>query len=142
MSADSEVAFDLSQLGISGHAEALFAGGFHRDAIRHEAQDLLNEIRVLSGRRDLDGQNLIQAALSDRNPILAFNERETRSELNQHASLRYLLLGVTTGVRNVYSHDVRTEVLRDEAALRLALMGRLRKQIEQLEIVAATQASH
>ena len=135
MSADSEVTFDLSEQPISAHAVSLFVSGFYREAIRHEAQDLLNEIRERSGNDALDGQRLIQAVLADRNPSLALNDRENRQEQNLHASLRYLMLGVTAGVRNVYTHDVRGEVVREDAALWLVLMGQLREQIERLEVV-------
>ncbi len=137
MSADSEVRFDISQQRISANAVSLFVNGFYREAIRHEAQDLLNEIRERSGQEDLDGQRLVQAVLADRNPFLAFNDRETRQEQNLHASLRYLMLGVTAGVRNVYTHDVRSEVAKDDAAMWLVLMGQLRTQIERLDVVTS-----
>ena len=137
MSADSEVTFDISQQRISANAVSLFVNGFYREAIRHEAQDLLNEIRERSGQEDLDGQRLVQAVLADRNPFLAFNDRETRQEQNLHASLRYLMLGVTAGVRNVYTHDVRSEVAKDDAPMWLVLMGQLRTQIERLDVVTS-----
>ena len=137
MSADSEVTFDISQQRISANAVSLFVNGFYREAIRHEAQDLLNEIRERSGQEDLDGQRLVQAVLADRNPFLAFNDRETRQEQNLHASLRYLMPGVTSGVRNVYTHDVRSEVAKDDAAMWLVLMGQLRTQIERLDVVTS-----
>ena len=137
MSADSEVTLDISQQRISANAVSLFVNGFYREAIRHEAQDLLNEIRERSGQEDLDGQRLVQAVLADRNPFLAFNDRETRQEQNLHASLRYLMLGVMAGVRNVYTHDVRSEVAKDDAAMWLVLMGQLRTQIERLDVVTS-----
>ena len=62
MSADSEVTFDISQQRISANAVSLFVNGFYREAIRHKAQDLLNEIRERSGQEDLDGQRLVQAS--------------------------------------------------------------------------------
>lgn len=136
MNDDSDVAFTLAEMSITSHARSLFASGFHRDAIRHEAQDLLTEIADRSGRDDLNGQSLVQSVLADDKPSLAFNERQTAKERNEHASLRYLMLGVTTGVRNIYSHDVRSIVPRDEAALWLLLMSRLRQQIERLDNVS------
>ena len=136
MATGSPVVFELAELNLSDHAGSLFASGYHRDAIRHEAQDLLTEIADRSGRTDLDGQSLVQSVLADDSPVLAFNERRTAKERNQHASLRHLLLGVTAGVRNIYSHDVRSEVSREEAAIWLALRGRLRDQIERLQNVS------
>lgn len=138
MATGSQVVFDLDDLNISSHAESLFANGYHRDAIRHEAQDLLTEIADRSGRTDMDGQSLVQSVLADDKPALAFNERRTARQRNEHASFRYLLLGITTGVRNIYSHDVRSDVSRDEAAMWLALMGRLRNQVERLDSVSVS----
>ena len=135
MTTASEVVFSISTLNITRHAGSLFASGYHRDAIRHEAQDLLTEIADRSGRDDLEGQSLVQSVLADNGPSLAFNERRTTRERNEHASFRHLMLGVTTGVRNIYSHDVRSEVSRDDAALWLALMAKLRDQIERLDRV-------
>ena len=135
MSAAHEVLIDLSEAGISDHALSLFTSGFPRDAIRHEAQDLLNELQHRSGRVDLDGVNLVQAAFADRQPMLEFNERSTDREQNEHAAVRHLLIGVVRGVRNVYSHEAREDVTREDAAIWLGLMGGLRRQLEQSEKV-------
>ncbi len=137
MTADTEFVFEIAVQGLSDDGASLFANGFHRDAIRHEAQDLLIELADRSGRSELEGQNLIQAVLNDKAPVLALSELSTGKERNEHAALRHLLLGVTTGVRNVYSHDVRTEVTYDEAAMWLTLMARLRDRIEQLDVPSA-----
>lgn len=137
MTADSGAVFELSVQGLTDDGMSLFENGFHREAIRHEAQDLLIELADRSGRSELEGQNLIQAVLSDKDPVLALSELTTAKERNQHASLRHLLLGVTTGVRNVYSHDVRSDVTREEAAMWLTLLARLRDQIEQLDVPTA-----
>ena len=133
MTKDSQVTFDIDSQGTSRDAIELFVSGFHREAIRHEAQDLLVELHERSGRPDIDGQALIQQVLSDKDPTLALNERRTKTERNRHSSLRHLLLGVTTGIRNFYSHDVRATVSREDAAMWLLLMSRLRSQIESLE---------
>ncbi len=137
MSSDAEIVLEITVQGLSDDGVSLFQNGFHRDAIRHEAQDLLIELADRSGRPELEGQNLIQAVLSDKSPGLALSDLSTAKERNQHASLRHLLLGVTTGVRNVYSHDVRSEVPREEAAKWLILMASLRERIEQLDVPAA-----
>lgn len=137
MSADTDVLLKIAVQGLSDDAVSLFENGFHRDAIRHEAQDLLMELADRSGRPELEGQNLIQAVLSDKSPVLALSDLSTAKQRNQHAALRHLLLGVTTGIRNVYSHDVRTEVTYDEAAMWLSMMARLRDQIEQLDVPSA-----
>lgn len=137
MTASPGILLEFAVRGLSDDGASLFENGFHRDAIRHEAQDLLIELADRSGRSDLEGQNLIQSVLNDKTPILASSELSTAKERNQHAALRHLLLGVTTGVRNVFSHDVRTEVAYEEAAMWLILMAGLRDRIEQLDVPSA-----
>ena len=140
MTQAEQVTIDVSALGISEYALRLFVGGFPRDAIRHEAQDLLNELQERVGRDDIDGQTLIEIALKDDRPILAINERSNPRERDEHAALRLLLLGVTRGVRNVYSHDIREEVTQLDAAIWLGLLGRLRRQVEDAFLVSAGPA--
>ncbi len=53
--------------------------------------------------------------------------------------LRFLLLGVTAGVRNIYTYDFRAAVTKEDAALWLGLMGKLRAQIEQLDATPESQ---
>lgn len=132
-----QVTIDVSDLGISQHALDLFVGGFPRDAIRHEVQDLLNELQERVGRDDIDGQTLIELSLKDDRPILAINERSNPRERDEHAALRFLLLGVTRGIRNVYSHHVREEVTERDAAIWLGLLGKLRRQVEETFVVSA-----
>ena len=141
MSSDTEVVIDVAESGVSAYAISLFASGHPRDAIRHETQDLLNELQERTERDDLDGYDLVGWALNDKNPILAFNERSTMRERDEHSALRLLLMGVTRGVRNRYSHDVRAEVTREEAAIWLGLLGRLRGQLEQTYRVSLTPES-
>ena len=136
MDSPSQVTIQISDLGISDYALSLFESGYPRDAIRHEAQDLLNELQQRIGRDDIDGQTLIEIALKDDKPILEFNQRSTPKERDEHASLRLLLLGVKRAVRNVYSHDVRTDVSTLEATIWLGLLGRLRGQLERTYLLS------
>ncbi len=127
--ARQQVTIDISEVGVSDYALSLFMSGFPRDAVRHEAQDLLNEIQQRSGEVDLDGVRLIHVAFPDKQPLLEFNERGTDREQNDHAAFRHLMIGVVRGVRNVYSHNVGEEVTREDAAIWLGLMGKLRAQL-------------
>ncbi len=141
MTPDTEVILEIAVQGLTEYGVSLFENGFYREAIRHEAQDLLIELADRSGRLELEGQNLIQAVLSDSDPVLVLSELSTRKERNRHASLRHLLLGVTTGVRNIYSHDVRSEVTHAEAVIWLTLMAGLRDRIEHLDVPSAFETS-
>ncbi len=129
--ASLEVVINLAEAGVSEYALSLFTSGFPRDAIRHEAQDLLNELQLRSGRIDIDGVNLVQAAYADKQPLLEINARSTDREQNEHAALRHLLVGIVRGVRNIYSHDTSEIVTREDAAIWLGLMGKLRVQLRR-----------
>lgn len=129
MTAEHQTVIDVRELGISDYALSLYTTGHPRDVIRHETQDLLNELQERSGRKDLDGQDLVQAALADSNPLIRVNDLQTGSDRDEHAATRFLLLGMVRGFRNQYSHDVRIEVGREEAAIWLGVLGSLRRRL-------------
>ena len=137
MSTAHEVAIDVRELGVSEHAVDLFADGYYRDAVRHEAQDLLLELKERTREDNVKELDLINKTFRDDQPILAFNERSNPGERDEHASFRLLFLGVARGVRNVYSHDVRSEVSAVDAITWLALMGRLRRQLAKAYTVVS-----
>ena len=127
------VEVDFTQISLSEHAQNLRRDGYYRDAVRHEAQRLLNRLRVLADLPDLDGQVLVQHALADKSPVLALNTRATPIERDEHAGLRYLVLGVTRGVRNVLTHDVEREVSLHDSIVWLGLIGWLHERLDELE---------
>ena len=137
MSDEHNLTIDVTELGISDYALSLFLSGHPRDAIRHETQDLLNELQEQTKREDLDGPDLVQAALADSNSLIAFSERRTRRERNEHAGIRFLLLGMVRGFRNPYSHDVRIEVTRAVAVIWLGVLGKFRRQLEHARSFSA-----
>ena len=141
MSDEHYVAIDVTALGVSEYTLSLFLSGHPRDAIRHEAQDLLNELQEQTKRQDLDGPDLVQAALADNDPLVAFSERRTRRERNEHAGTRFLLLGMVRGFRNPYSHDVRIAVTQEEAVIWLGVLGTVRRQLELAREFAAASNS-
>lgn len=138
MSNEHEVTLDVSELGISEYGLSLFASGHPRDAIRHETQDLLNQLQRRTGRHELDGQDLVQAALADKDPIVAFNELRSRRDRDEHAAVRLLLLGMVRGFRNVYSHNVSIDVSTQDGVVWLGVLGQLRRQIERAEQVGGS----
>lgn len=127
------VEVEFTQISLSEYAQNLRRDGYHREAVRHEAQRLLNRLSVLADRPDLDGQALVQHALADKSPVLALNTRATPIERDEHAALRHLLLGVTCGVRNVLSHDVEREVPLRDGIVWLGLIGWLHERLDELE---------
>ena len=136
MSSNSEVTIDVRELGVSDHAVNLFLDRYYRDAIRHEAQDLLQELKERTQDVGMKEFDLVERTFRDKDPPFAFNERSTPQERDEHAAFRLLFLGVTRGVRNVYAHDVRREVSQLDAFIWLGLLGRLRRQLAMVYSVA------
>ena len=142
MTSDTRFTIDVAELGIGEQALNLFVDGFPREAIRHEAQDLLIELEERCDRQDMHGYDLVQHALADRSPLLALSALETLRDRDEHAAFRHLFLAVVRGVRNVYSHDVRSEVSEFDAVFWFAVMGRLRHQLDLAKPTDANIGSH
>ena len=129
---DSAV-IDIQLNAISEHARNLYRDGYHRDAVRHESQRLLNRLRDLADLPELDGQALVQRAFAEQAPILALNQRATAVERDEQAGLRYLTLGVTCAIRNVLTHDIERDVSAQDGAIWLGLIGWLHQQLDSTE---------
>ena len=134
---------DIQLTAISEHARNLYRDGYHRDAVRHESQRLLNRLRDLADLPELDGQALVQRAFAEQAPILVLNQRTTAIERNEQAGLRYLTLGVTCALRNVLTHDVERDVSAQDGAIWLGLIGWLHQQLDSTERIdsAADEAN-
>lgn len=87
-----------------GIASGLFMDGHYDDAVRKASQRFLNRVQELADRPDLDGVSLMNAALSKDSPILAFSDRETLKERDEHDGYRLLAVGLTRAVGNVFTH--------------------------------------
>ena len=133
MTASLFVTLDIRELGISERALELYVAGFTREALLHDAQDLLMELRDRVDVPDMSDNTLVEAALQDKSPLLTINGRKTAVERNQHAAFRHMFLAVTRGVRNVFAHDVRREVSEREAVRWLMVMGHLRSELEDAD---------
>ena len=136
-------AIDIQLTAISEHARNLYRDGYHRDAVRHESQRLLNRLRDLADLPELDGQALVQRAFAEQAPILVLNQRTTAIERNEQAGLRYLTLGVTCALRNVLTHDIERDVSAQDGAIWLGLIGGLHQQLDSTERIdsAADEAN-
>ena len=129
---DSAV-IDFTLAAISERARNLYRDGYHREAVRHESQRLLNRLGDLADLPELDGQALVQRAFAERSPVLVLNQRATAVERDEQAGLRYLTLGVTCAIRNVLTHDVERDVSAQDGAIWLGLIGWLHQQLDSTE---------
>ena len=120
----------IGELAISQHARNLFRDGYPREAVRHEAQRLLNRLQSRADLPNIDGQALVERAFSEQDPILILNPRSTALERDVQAGFRHLTIGVTRGVRNVLMHDIEGEVSEADGAIWLGLIGLLHQQLD------------
>ena len=95
---------DLDQL--PAEALDLYRAGFNDRAVQHAAQAFINEVKIRSGRDDLDGQALFHQVFAEEKPILAFSRRQTAAQRDEHGGFRWMGVGMTRGLRNVLTHDL------------------------------------
>ena len=86
-------------------AHDLMQDGYHALAVQEAAQRFINRVQELSGRADLDGVTLLEHAFSEKQPLLAFSERESLREQDEHRGYQRLSVGLAFAVRNVLAHQ-------------------------------------
>lgn len=82
----------------------LFRDGHYDEAVRKASQRFINRVQGLVDRPDLDGAGLIEKTFSSQSPLLAFNDRATPTQRDEHDGYRFLAAGLTRALRNVLSH--------------------------------------
>lgn len=105
MAEDAVAAVTQSLHGEVAVAFELFADGHHDDAVRKAAQRFINRVQELANREDLDGVALMNKTFSEDAPLLAFNERTTLVERDEHNGFRFLAVGLAQAIRNVLTHS-------------------------------------
>jgi len=137
-SAALSILIELSHL--SAHTQNLFRDGYLREAVRHEAELVLSRIRALAERPELTGHPLVTAAWNERDPILAVNKRSSALQRDEHAGILHAALAVTRGARNVFTHDVESEVDQHEVVMWLAVLDYLNGKLDGAYRVDQTAA--
>ena len=82
----------------------LFLDGYHWEAVFAASRALVNYVKERSGKHDLDGAPLVRAVFSKNNPILAFNELATQTDLDEQEGMMHLFEGAVLGIRNPGGH--------------------------------------
>lgn len=88
-----------------GAALELFVDGHYDEALRKAAQRFINRVQELANREDLNGVALMHQTFSENTPLLAFNDRSTLVERDEHNGFRFLAVGLTQAIRNVFTHS-------------------------------------
>jgi uncharacterized protein (TIGR02391 family) len=83
------------------HAGKLFADGHYRQAILDTYIALIDQVKSLSGRYDLDGTPLMNTVFSPKTPKLSIS-----SDADEQLGFMWLFAGAVMGVRNPKAHAV------------------------------------
>lgn len=115
--------------------EEFFAEDYFH-AVHEASKSLTDRISNETGVK-LDGQNLIECVFSSNNPLMVLNNLQTKSEINEHNGLKYLLIGVNSLVRNVTAHEMRIkrDIDKDQAIDILHIISTLHKMLDKCHII-------
>lgn len=108
----------------------LFASGFYEEAVRLAAQGFIVEIKQRAGDPDLDGARLVAQVFADKSPMLAFSERKSRLERNEHEGYRFLAMGLVQAIRNQVTHNTDRQYTRIQAFEWLAFISGMRRMLD------------
>jgi uncharacterized protein (TIGR02391 family) len=83
------------------HAGGLFADGHYRQAILDTYIALVDQVKSLSGRYDLDGTALMNTVFSPKTPKLSIS-----TNVDEQLGFMWLFAGAVMGIRNPKAHAV------------------------------------
>ena len=113
-------------------AKSLFEAGFLQEAVRKAAERFINRIAEKAEREDLIGRALVNHVFSAEKPVLVFSEERTSAvDRNWHDGYRSLAAGLSTGVRNVYTHLDSVPVDENEALEWLAFISAMHRRLDR-----------
>lgn len=82
-----------------------FLDGYPWDAVFAASKALINYVKDRTGNYDLDGAALVRTVFSRNNPILAFNDLATPTELDEQEGMMHLFEGAALAIRNPGGHS-------------------------------------
>jgi uncharacterized protein (TIGR02391 family) len=82
----------------------LFLDGHHWEAVFAAAKALVNYVKERSGCHDRDGVSLMQTVFSRKNPLLAFNDLNDQTDVDEQEGMMHLFEGAVLGIRNPGGH--------------------------------------
>lgn len=90
---------------ISKVSQELFKDGHYAQAIEEAFKKVISLVKKKSGRKDLDGFNLMSTVFSKQKPLLKFNSLSDRTEEDEQQGWMHLYQGAVLGIRNVKAHS-------------------------------------
>ncbi len=108
----------------------LYRHGHYRNAVLDASLALVNFVKEMSRRHDLDGAPLMRTVFSKNDPILTFNDLKDQSDLDEQEGMMHLFEGAVLALRNPRAHTLLDD--SPEQALEcIALLSFLAKQVER-----------
>ena len=133
--------FSLSQFHQEvGLALGLYRDKYYDDAVRKASQRYINRVRELTDRPGGDGAGLINKAFSEDAPLLAFGDRETMVERDEHNGYRFLAVGLAQALRNVVTHDDNYGLGPEETLEWLAFISAMHRRLDRAVQIPQEQA--
>ena len=141
---------DLHEETRIGHA--LFRDGFFQEAVRSVAERYSNRLAEIVQRteaRDRRNRSLIERVFSEHHPILTFptfavratsdggedvHPLSTREGRDEHNGYRFLGVGMTMAVRNVFTHADTYRISELEAFEWLAFISAMHRRLDLAEL--------
>jgi uncharacterized protein (TIGR02391 family) len=84
-------------------ASKLYDGGHHRQAVLDTYIALVQHVKELSGRIDLDNTQLMQTVFSPKNPVIILSD-----DPDEQMGYMWMFTGAVMGVRNPRAHRIDT----------------------------------
>ncbi len=113
-------------------AKGLYADGYFQDAVRKAAERFSNRVAEKAERGDMTGKALMNHVFSAGKPSLIFSEeRTTMDEQDWHEGYRSLAVGLSVGVRNVYTHRDELPVNNVEAMEWIAFISAMHRRLDR-----------
>lgn len=90
---------------IASVCSKLFGDAHYANAVYDASKALVNLVKERSGQHGLDGAPLMRTVFSRNSPLLAFNDLNDQSDMDEQEGMMHLYEGVALGIRNPRGHD-------------------------------------
>ena len=111
-------------------AIGLYLDKHYDDAVRKASQRYINRVNELTDHPGGDGVGLINKSFSEDAPLLAFSDRETMVERDEHNGYRFLAVGLAQALRNVVTHDDNYGLGSEETLEWLAFISAMHRRLD------------
>jgi uncharacterized protein (TIGR02391 family) len=140
---DPNEIFDLLQLHpiIKEASEGLFKDKHYSQAIFEAYKALINYVKDKSGKKTLDGQELMGKIFDvkynkdtlevEKKPILQLNELHTREDMDEQKGFMHLFIGSVMGIRNPKAHGIIKQKDPFKTLEYLSLASLLAKRVDE-----------